>query len=293
MPVGRIILKEISESKKLSMLKSDGARLLYTWLIPHLNVNGCFSADPVVVKARIFTRLNKSIEEVNEYLDDLENNNLIVRYNSDGDDFLIMPNFADKQPKLNKDREGKVNIPLPTQEQLMSKSRPTPTQIKLSEVKLNKANATPAELQPVDNSAPKPEPKTEIKAEPVPEPPKEKNAFFEKRNKEFAETMAKIKAKYNYKEQQEIENWIKANYRGKHPDALIHTLNSIVHPVRPGKPDISISLYLDKVIALENQNYNAADYDKQAAEFKKPGMFSIGDIFAGMKLHAGVTTRSS
>jgi hypothetical protein len=281
MPVGRIILKEISESKKLSMLKSDGARLLYTWLIPHLNVNGCFSADPVVVKARIFTRLNKSIEEVNEYLDDLENNNLIVRYNSDGDDFLIMPNFADKQPKLNKDREGKVNIPLPTQEQLMSKSRPTPTQIKLSEVKLNKANATPAELQPVDNSAPKPEPKTEIKAEPVPEPPKEKNAFFEKRNKEFAETMAKIKAKYNYKEQQEIENWIKANYRGKHPDALIHTLNAIIIHT----PD-KISLYLDKVLVMENQNYNAADFDAKAAEFKKPGLFSMSDIFAGMKLHA-------
>jgi hypothetical protein len=137
----------------------------------------------------------------------------------------------------------------------------------------------------VDNSQSKPE----IKAEPVPEPQKDKNAFFEKRNKEFAETMAKIKAKYDYKEQQEIENWIKANYRGKHPDALIHTLNSIVHPVRPGKPDISISLYLDKVIALENQNYNAADFDKQAAEFKKPGMFSMAELLAGMKLHGAAT----
>jgi hypothetical protein len=84
-------------------------------------------------------------------------------------------------------------------------------------------------------------------SEPVPEPPPAKNAFFEKRNKEFAEVMEKIKAKYNPKEQYEIENWIKSNYRGKHPDALIHTLNSIVQDKRPDKPD-KITLYLDLVL---------------------------------------------
>jgi len=61
MPAGRIILKSISGSKKLSKLKSDGARLLYTWLIPHVDVNGCFSADPIVINGQVLTRLNVSI----------------------------------------------------------------------------------------------------------------------------------------------------------------------------------------------------------------------------------------
>ena len=77
MPAGRIILKSISESKKLSKVKTDGARLLYTWLIPHLDVNGCFSGDPVVINGQVLTRLNKSLDAVQGYLQDLAECKLI------------------------------------------------------------------------------------------------------------------------------------------------------------------------------------------------------------------------
>ena len=138
MPVGRIILKSISESKKVSDLKSDGARLLYTWLITHLDVNGCFSGDPQVIKGKVFTRLDKTNKVVEDYLIDLEEVKLILRYQVNGDIFLNVPDFVDRQPSLNPEREAQTTIPLPTPDLIKSKSRVTPPQVKLSKDKISK-----------------------------------------------------------------------------------------------------------------------------------------------------------
>ena len=136
MPQGRIILKAISESKKLSNLSCDGARLLYTWLIPHLDVNGCFSGDPEVVRGKVFTRLKKSVEIVEKYLSELESADLVVRYPANGDIFLCVPDFTDKQPHLQPSKEGKPRIPEPTPDQLRSNSHRS--KVKQSKVKQSK-----------------------------------------------------------------------------------------------------------------------------------------------------------
>lgn len=138
MPVGRIILKSISDSKKISELKTDGARLLYTWLLTHLDINGCYSGDPQVINGKIFTRLKKSNKTIEQYLMNLEESNLIIRYQVNGDIFLNVPDFVDKQPSLNPNREGKPTIPPPTPELLKSKSGATPPQVKISKDKINK-----------------------------------------------------------------------------------------------------------------------------------------------------------
>jgi len=138
MPVGRIILKSISQSKKLSGLKSHGARLLYTWLIPNLDKNGCFSGEADVIKGMIFTRLPDTDEEIELYLDDLERVGLIIRYKVNGDMFLNVPDFEDRQPNLNKDREGKTNIPLPTPDLIQSNSRLNHPKDKISKDKISK-----------------------------------------------------------------------------------------------------------------------------------------------------------
>ena len=143
MPVGRIILKSISQSKKLSVLKTHGARLLYTWLIPHLDKNGNFHGEASSVKGLIFTRLPDTIEDVEGYLSDLEENELIVRYEASGDIFLTLPDFAERQPKLNPDREGKTTIPVFSHELIMNRSRISPPQVKLKEVKLSLSEYTP------------------------------------------------------------------------------------------------------------------------------------------------------
>jgi len=138
MPQGRIILKSICQSKKLASLKTDGARLLYTWLIPNLDVNGCFSGDTKVVKGQIFTRLKKSEKTIAGHLEDLQSVGLIIVYESNSDVYLFAPDFVDKQPRLNPDREGKTNIPPPTPEQLKSYSRVTPPKVKERKVKESK-----------------------------------------------------------------------------------------------------------------------------------------------------------
>lgn len=149
MPQGRIVLKRICQSKKLASLKTDGARLLYTWLITNVDVNGCFSGDPQVIKGQIFTRLKKSYKTIEQYISDLEQNKLIIRYTVNGDIFLNIPDFVEKQPYLNREREGKTNIPPPTQEQLMSNSGVTQAQIEIEskskiESECKGKSATPA-----------------------------------------------------------------------------------------------------------------------------------------------------
>jgi hypothetical protein len=133
MPQGRILLKAICQSKKLAALKTDGARLLYTWLIPNLDINGCFSADPDVIAGQVLTRLKRDSGVVNEYLDDLQSHGLIVVYQNNGDIFLCLPDFSDKQPYLNPEREAKPTILPPTPDQLMSNSRPIPDLLHVKE----------------------------------------------------------------------------------------------------------------------------------------------------------------
>jgi len=118
MPQGRFLRKSISESRKLSLLKTDGARLLFTWLIPHLDVQGCFSGDPEVVGNKIFTRLGKPKKQISEYLEDLQAAGLIVLYESEGDTFLYVPTFVQKQAVLRPEHEAKPTIPMPTDEQM-------------------------------------------------------------------------------------------------------------------------------------------------------------------------------
>lgn len=138
MPQGRILLRSISESKKLSKLKTDGARLLYTWLIPHLDINGCFSGDAQVLNGKIFTRLKKSIKTIESYLQNMEEVKLIVRYEVNGDVFLHSPDFVKKQPNLNPNKEGKPVIPTPTPELIKSYSKLTQELLSTSKVKESK-----------------------------------------------------------------------------------------------------------------------------------------------------------
>ena len=135
-------MKSICQSKKLSELKTDGARLLYTWLIPNVDVNGCYSGDTQVIKGRIFTRLRRSAQAIEGYLEDLEECGLIVRYSANNDVYLNIPDFAQRQPNINPSREGKPNIPPPTPDLLKSKSGLSPLEVKEKQSKV-KGRAKP------------------------------------------------------------------------------------------------------------------------------------------------------
>jgi hypothetical protein len=284
MAEGRILSKRVTRSDKVARLSSDTARLIYTWIIPYLDVEGRMEIDLELFKADIAPKLKHVTEEkILEILNELHTIRLITVYDVENHTYLQLEQFDEHQPNLRKDREKKSKIPKsPPHENatsaiLRQNSGEAPAEVRPNIIKdkinIIEAKATPAEVPPVDNSTN------------VPDPPPIKNAFLKDMEKELSEVMDKIKAKYNFKEQMEIQNWIKSNYRGKHPKALIHTLNAIVKIKH--KPDV-ITIYLDHIIIQENQNYNYEDYQKKAEEFKKPGVVSLEDIFKKMGFNTGI-----
>jgi len=131
MPEGRMLKKQISISKTLPELKSDSARLLYTWLIPHLDVEGRFSADPDVVKGHVVPRLKMTKKKIWDYLQDMAEKGLIILYEADGDYYLEFTVF-EKHQIIRKDREADSKIPSPKEGSII-----TP----------NNSWSTPGELQ--------------------------------------------------------------------------------------------------------------------------------------------------
>ena len=120
MATGRMLQKRISNSRKMALLSCDGCRLLYTWMLSHLDANGCFYADPIMVNNIVFTRLNVQHKKVQEYLEELANLGCIIIYETNGEKYLCYPDFFDKQKGLRPDREAASDIPKPLPEQFRS-----------------------------------------------------------------------------------------------------------------------------------------------------------------------------
>lgn len=149
MATGRMLQKRISNSRKMALLSSDGARLLYTWMLSHLDVNGCFYGDPVMVNNIVFTRLGKTPKEIQRYLDELEEAQLILRYKVDDEVYLYYPDFIEKQPGLRTNREGHSDIPSYTPEARRSYAGVNPLEGEIEgEYKVEGGIGNPTSLTP-------------------------------------------------------------------------------------------------------------------------------------------------
>ena len=135
MPRGRFISKEISLDEKVNALSDDTARLLFTWLIPHLDCEGRLHGDPVTVKSIVFPRRKISESKVEKYLQEIEKKGLIFRYSVNGNVYLLAPHFEKHQVGLQKSKEAQSQIPPPTPELIQTESRKSPPQVK-DEVKV-------------------------------------------------------------------------------------------------------------------------------------------------------------
>jgi hypothetical protein len=130
MAEGRMLKKEISDSKKLGRLKSDRPRVLWFMMLPHLDRDGRLKADPDQIKGRICTKLPYSTKSIQSALEQLHDVGLLVLYDINGDQCLEYTRFHDFQ-KFNYDRESESKILPPTPEN----SRPTPNNSPLIEEK--------------------------------------------------------------------------------------------------------------------------------------------------------------
>ena len=117
MPEGRMIKRVISESKKLGRLKSDSPRLLYSWLIPWLDVEGRHSADPEIIKGHIFPKVHSmTIKKIERLLQELNDEKLIILYSFDGEVYL---EFKKTIQKIDRTREAKSSIPPPGEGEIL------------------------------------------------------------------------------------------------------------------------------------------------------------------------------
>jgi len=136
MAKGRMLKKNVSTSRRLPELKSDTCRLLYTWMIPHLDIKGRFSANPYIVKGSVVPRLKHiTIKRIEDCLLDMHEKDVILLYEIDEDKYLELKNF-EKHQSLKPEREAKSEIPDPHPDLIRSKSGLVRTQVKLREVKL-------------------------------------------------------------------------------------------------------------------------------------------------------------
>jgi len=108
MPEGRMLKKVISESKKLGTLPSDSARLLYTWLIPWLDIEGRHSADPEIIKGHVFPKVKSmTTRKIERLVHELNEGRLIILYVCDGETYL---QFKKTLQKIDPTREAKSTI---------------------------------------------------------------------------------------------------------------------------------------------------------------------------------------
>jgi len=140
MPEGRMLKKRISNSKTVGRLKSDSARLLYTWLIPHLDCKGRYSADPDLIKGHIFPKVKSMTPaKIEKLIVELSVAGLIIHYRSNGEAFLELIDFL-KYQKIYEGREAESDIPEPKEDNVITHaaSRVTHKNSPISKVKESK-----------------------------------------------------------------------------------------------------------------------------------------------------------
>jgi len=164
---GRLLNKTVSASLKFHLLPDDTCRLLATWTVSHLDMNGVFYGDAAMVKSFIFPRRTESVEQVEAYLQAMEQVGLIYRFEENGDVWQCWPGFADNQPNLRRDRE-KPEYPIPPRQSLVpvrqdDGSAPAdvrqddgsnPAEEKLSEVKLSEEQGPGADAPSPEGDPP-------------------------------------------------------------------------------------------------------------------------------------------
>lgn len=260
MAEGRMLKKVICESPRLAALKNDTHRLIYTWMIPHLDVEGRHSADPRIVKSHVAPILDHiTTKIIISALHDMAVNNLIALYSINGKEYLELQLFR-KHQVLREGREKASDIPPPTPSVLRRPSVDTAQQDKIREDKLSKANAREGGLdQPVDNL-----PDNEPKEAP---PEKEPDALMSEL-KEVTEDIGKMMP--DVRKQRQVMLFIEGNIIRKNHNAMMHCLKSLQKQLQNGIEIDAPKQYLEAALKIEDGKHNAREYNEKAQEFKKP-----------------------
>jgi len=247
MAEGRMLSKRVTRSGKVSALSSDTARMVYSWLIPYTDVEGRMEADPRLLKADIAPLLDHITPGViNSVLQELHKIGLIILYSPPDDtkQYLQITKFEDNQKNLRKDREAPSRIPKPTAAQLRQKSGATPAEVPPNiiedKLSLREDNKSPAEAPFVLPS------KEEIQESSDPR--------IEEHIQQVCDRL------YEEKIFPEVHAFKNKMLKGKkNGRGVLHVLTRC-YMAKPEDP----WGYCQKIISIEDGNYNERDYRKTA-----------------------------
>ena len=128
---GRMLLKRISVSNKLNSVSLKSA-LLYSWLIPHLDYNGCYYGDATIIKGHVMPRRKDfAVFDIKKCLMELIKIGLVTPYENNGEIYIHVNGFVEKQPNLRKDREQETEIPPPNTPSSTPSSTPEPDPLRV------------------------------------------------------------------------------------------------------------------------------------------------------------------
>jgi hypothetical protein len=112
MASGRVVAKSITSSERVASLPCLGAKLLYTWLIPHADNLGRLRGDPLEVKVLLFKRDPATVEDVDLWLGQIASAGLIDWYERQGERFISITNFgAHNSPAGNMSKKSELPGP--------------------------------------------------------------------------------------------------------------------------------------------------------------------------------------
>lgn len=168
MAQGRMLKKKISVNEAVASLTSDSSRLLYTWGIAHLDVDGFITGSPrgfMAVVAPLLDHIKAA--DIASFFEEWEREGLVVRHESKNGPCLQFPTFRQNQRglKVNREAESKYSQSLiphskTTPGVIPEDSRTTPEQLplnvkegklKLREGKLKKSPPPPTGGKAIPN----------------------------------------------------------------------------------------------------------------------------------------------
>jgi len=303
---GRMINRAIADSDKFAAL-SPAAAVLFALLIPWYNSHGKLNGGPGHIKDEICPKIPYlTYENIPALLTEISSKTNVKWFMSGGRHWIHALKFNSEHQRL----EKKLGIdklpsyspasPAPVEEKSQTfedaiDGRPQTSPDALADEsalkdkdkdnkKAKEESAACPEPRPVDN----PPPRALLEKQNNPAQsnqaaqPAQKDEFFLK----LQSVMEKAAQKFNSSQEQfEIVNFVKLNIRSRHPEAILHCLNSLIaNPVEIK----SITQYLKAVLKIEDGKYNARDSERTCNELKQaaPGMMSLGKILGEIKMRA-------
>ncbi|MGI8419691.1 MAG: hypothetical protein ACR2LN_03530 [Candidatus Levyibacteriota bacterium] len=99
----RMLHKNISYSEQVEELSSDFVKLLFTWMIPHLDDFGRINGKASTIRAMVIPmQTDKTVSDVESALQEMDEKGLLDRYEVEDELIIELPTFDKYQSGLTK-----------------------------------------------------------------------------------------------------------------------------------------------------------------------------------------------